>query len=287
MRCFTMAKKKKKKEPSKKKFEHWLEILGLVFIIVSILSIVPQPMGFIGQIGASFAMFLIGTGYQILLLVMLLLGFYLIYKREWPDFFTIRLIGCYIFSIGLIALSHLGYVKENANDILVVFTDTIDNLLANFSNIINGSMLTLKGAGIIGATFSTLFFKLFALEGTYIVTIVLMILGIIFMTGIDFIQIILKPFKKKKKKKLSLEDTGVIVNDSSVLKDALTQIENKEENKIKIHSIDEITHVKEESAKDSNSQLHNANVTSIGPIDPLPEVTIHDNTNYNYKLPSP
>ena len=290
-----MAKKKRKKDTGKKKFEHWNEIIGLVLIIVCVLSIVPEPMGFIGQIGASFAMFLIGTGYQILLLVFLLLGFYLIYKREWPDFFTTRLIGCYILAVGFIVLSHIGYVKAHPNDVLVVFQDTIDNLLANFSNILNGSILTLKGAGIIGAAFGTLFYKLFSVEGTYIVAIVLIVLGIVFITGVDLIAIITKPFKRKKKKKRSLEDTGVIVNDSSVIKDALTQVENKDENKIKIHSIDEITHLKEPSKESqqvaTNQALNNMNVTSVGPIgNPLlvehQEVKINDNTNYNYKLPS-
>ncbi len=278
-----MAKKKKKKETGNKKFEHWNELIGLILIIISILSIVPEPMGFIGQIGASFAMFLIGTGYQILLFILLILGGYLVYKRKWPDFFTNRLIGSYILAIGLIALSHLSYVKANPDNVLIVFQDTLDNLLANFSNIISGSILTLKGAGIVGAAISTLFYKLFSVEGTYIVSTVLMLLGIVFMTGIDLFEILLKPFKSKKKKKHSLEDTGVIVNDSSVIKDALTQVENKDENKIKIHSLDEITHVKEENI----SQLPNMNISSVGvTTNSEKEIKINDNTNYNYKLPS-
>ena len=74
-----MAKRKRKKAKVKNSFEHWNEVIGLILILVSILSIVPEPMGFIGQIGASFAMFLIGTGYQILLLATLVLGCYLLY----------------------------------------------------------------------------------------------------------------------------------------------------------------------------------------------------------------
>ena len=87
-----MAKRKKRKESASKKFEHWTEVIGISLMIVSILSIVPKPMGIIGQLGASFAMFLIGTGYQILLLGCFILGFYLIWKRKWPDFFTNRFI---------------------------------------------------------------------------------------------------------------------------------------------------------------------------------------------------
>lgn len=286
-----MAKKKRRKTVSKKKFEHWNEIIGLILIVVSILSIVPEPLGFIGEIGASFAMFLIGTGYQILLLAVLIIGFYMVYKRELPDFLTTRLIGCYIFVIGIIVLSHINYVKVNESDVLIVFKDTVDNLLSNFSNILSGGILSLKGAGIIGAAFSVLFYKLFAIEGTYIVAIILILLGLILMTGIDLFALILKPFKRKKKKKLSLEDTGVIVNDSSVIKDALIQAESKDENKIKIHSIDEITHLKDDTQKQemNQSQLPNINISSVGHVNnenSVPEVKINDNTNYNYKLPS-
>ena len=288
-----MAKRKKKKESAKRKFEHWTELIGLIMIIVSILSIVPEPLGIIGQIGASFAMFLIGTGYQILLLITLFLGFYAVYKREWPDFFTTRLIGFYVIVIGFIVLSHINYVTTNHGNILIVFQDTVDNLLENFSNSLNGNMITLKGAGIIGASISTLFYKLFDVLGTYIVSIILIVLGIVLTTGINVLEILLKPFKKKKKKKPSLEDTGVVVNDSSVIQDALTQVESKEDNKIKIHSIEEITHLKEEPLKPELDPLSSRNVTSVGPVnpvsvqqEPLPEVKINDNTNYHYKLPS-
>ena len=63
-----MAKRKRRKTHERKQFEHWTEVIGILLMIVSILAIVPTPLGIIGQLGASFAMFLIGTGYQILLL---------------------------------------------------------------------------------------------------------------------------------------------------------------------------------------------------------------------------
>ena len=276
-----MAKRKKKKSSPKKPFEHWNELIGLLLVIVSILSIVPTPLGFVGQIGASFSMFLIGTGYQIFLLFMFILGCYMVYKRELPNFVSGRLIGLYILVIGLMVLAHINYVKGNNGDILLVFKDTIDNLLENFSNSVNGNPITLKGAGIIGATLSACFYKLFDVIGTYIVAAILIAISIVLLTGVDLLGILLKPFKRKKKKRPSLEDTGVIVNDSSVIKDALTQVETKDENKIKIHSIDELTHVKDESKQEEK-------VTTDNDIQPLPqtEVRINDNTNYNYKLPS-
>jgi len=72
-----MAKRKKKKKKEEKKFEHWNEVIGLFLIVLSILSIVPSPLGMIGEAGASFAMFLIGTWYQVLLFFVLILGCYI------------------------------------------------------------------------------------------------------------------------------------------------------------------------------------------------------------------
>ena len=283
-----MAKRKRRKTQERKPFEHWTEVIGVVLMLVSLLSMISPffNMGIVGQVGASFAMFLVGVGYEILLLLCLILGFYLTWKREWPDLLTTRLIGFYILSIGVIVLLHMNYIKAHPNDVMAVFGDTLDNLLSNFSNSLNGGSVnaTIAG-GIIGAFFGVIFYKLFSLVGSCIVAIVLILVGIVFLTGINLIDVLLKPFKRKKKpKKLSLEDTGVIVNDSTIIKEALNEVE-AEENKIKIHSIDELTHPKEEPKKLDNT-LTNMNVTSIGPIEEPREVKINDNTNYNYKLPS-
>ncbi|MDD6224615.1 MAG: DNA translocase FtsK [bacterium] len=276
-----MAKRKKKKDNKKKKFEHWNELIGLGLVIVSILSIVPTPLGIVGEIGASFSMFLIGTWYQAFLLFVFILGCYMVYTRKLPNFLTGRMIGLYALIIGLMVLGHVNYVKANNGDIVVVFKETIDNLLENFSNSLNGNPITLKGAGIIGAAFSAMFYKLFDVLGTYIVSFVLMSISLVLLTGIDLIEIIKKPFKhKKKKKKPSLEDTGVIVNDSSVL----NEVPSQEDNKIKIHSIEELTNIKESEVTETK-KMDTKEIAAVIEKVPEPEVKINDNTNYNYKLP--
>lgn len=274
-----MAKRKKKKDNGTKKFEHWNELIGLALIVISILSIVPTPLGFVGEIGASFSMFLIGTWYQIFLLFIFILGCYMVYKRKLPNFLSGRLVGLYFLAIGLMVLAHINYVKANNGDILIVFKETLDNLLENFTNSVNGNPITLKGAGIFGATLSAVFYKLFDVIGTYIVSFILIAISIVLLTGVDLIEVITRPFKRKKKKKKSLEDTGVIVNDSSVIKEALTQVESKDQNKIKIHSIDELTHQKEENKTEPTKES-----STESPVEPV-EVKINDNTNQNYKLP--
>ena len=280
-----MAKRKRKVQRERKKFDHWTEVMGVVLMVFSLLGMLSPfvNMGPVGQISASFAMFLVGVGYEILLLSGLVLGFYLLWKRDWPDFLNIRFIGIYLIVVCLLVLMHMNYIKIHSSDVMKVFDDTLNNLLTNFSNSLNGTKLTASmGGGIIGAAFGVLFYKLFSTVGTYIVCGVLIALGIVFLTGIDLIGILLKPFKRKKReRKPSLEDTGVIVNDSTVIKEALHEVETKEEeNKIKIHSIEEL-HQKEEV----KAPINDMNISSVGVLEDAKEVKINDNTNYNYKLP--
>lgn len=212
----------------------------------------------------------------------------MVYKRELPDFFSNRMIGLYLLMVGLLVLEHTTYVKTYSKDILMVFQVTVDNLVANFQHIMDDTALTLKGAGVIGALFSVLFYKLFALEGTYIVSILFLLVSIAMLTGFDIVSFITKIFKRpKKKKKPSLEETGVIVNDSSILKeelekeDAMIKEDSSTDGKIRIHSIDELTH-----AKDTTSENPSMMGEAVPENEVQREVQIHDNTNRNYQLPS-
>ena len=80
-----------------------------------------------------------------------------------------------------------------------------------------------------------------------------------------------------------MEDTGVVVNDSSLLseepkeKAEKEEGEPKEDNRIRIHSIDELTHSKETTGENPVEDGENPEEKSSVPI--------HDNTNWNYQLP--
>lgn len=225
-----MAKKKKRKDIKKSKFEFQNEMIGLILLVISILSIPPEPLGFVGRFFASFAMFLVGTSYQVLLIVTLIVGLYILIKRKWPDFFTTKLIGIYTLCIGLLVLSHLTYVLKNDGDVMIVIKETIDNLMINFSNVLKTNQLTLSGAGVIGAIFSILFYQLFAKEGTYIVAGIFIFVGGVLATGFNPIEWIKEKHKERKEEnkeeKLSNTMANVRVNDSY-----RDQIENEEKQK--------------------------------------------------------
>lgn len=260
-----MAKKKKRKETKKTGFDHTEEITGIVLIILAILSIVPKPFGFVGEITASFAMFLIGTGYQILLLAMLILGGYLVWKKEWPNFFTNRLIGLYCVLMGLIVLAHINFVTENQGDSLVVIKETVNNLMSNFNHIMKGTPLTLKGAGIIGAALSIVFTKLFATTGTYIVSSVVIVLGIVLLTGFDLVEWIKSIFAKiprrKKEKRAIVESDDEEEEIEPVVMDEPTE----ERKKYTISSMKELNDL----YKDDLEVLEKTKEISLANMEPI------------------
>lgn len=267
-----MAKKKKRKETKKTGFDHTEEITGIVLIILAILSIVPKPFGFVGEITASFAMFLIGTGYQILLLAMLILGGYLVWKKEWPNFFTNRLIGLYCVLMGLIVLAHINFVTENQGDSLVVIKETVNNLMSNFNHIMKGTPLTLKGAGIIGAALSIVFTKLFATTGTYIVSSVVIVLGIVLLTGFDLVEWIKSIFAKiprrKKEKRAIVESDDEEEEIESVVMDEPTE----ERKKYTISSMKELNDLYKDDLE-VLEKTKEISLADMGPIEKEQETT--------------
>ena len=74
-----MAKRKRKKQ-TKKGFEYKYEVLGIILLVASILGI--GKLGVVGKLISSFALFLVGSVYMILLLTCFIVGAYLLIKRE-------------------------------------------------------------------------------------------------------------------------------------------------------------------------------------------------------------
>ena len=133
-----MAKKKRKKK-TKKGFEYKLEVYGLLLLLAAILGI--GKYGPVGRIISSFALFLVGSIYMVLLVVLFIVGAYLLIKREWPDFFSTKLIGLYVFVIGFLIIMHQDFVLQNDGNMMLIFKATIDQLVSAFNGIMNTGIL--------------------------------------------------------------------------------------------------------------------------------------------------
>jgi len=101
-----MAKKKKRKVTKKESSNYSNELIGILLIIIAVIGIIPNT-GVVGNFVSNFAAFLVGTWYNVLLIAVMVVGIYMIIKREKPDFLTSKLVGVYIFAISILILSHL------------------------------------------------------------------------------------------------------------------------------------------------------------------------------------
>ena len=235
-----MAKKKVKKEESKKNFQYTKELEGLILVLVGIIGV--GNFGIVGKIIKGFSVFLLGNWYIIFLIICLILGLSLILTRKNPNYFTARLIGFYTVLSAILLYSHIGYLENTELKGVEILRTTIDNIMLAVENL---DLLRDTGGGLVGAIFSLIFVTLFDITGTKIVVIVLLLFGLVMIfdvTLIDMFKWIIKLFKRKEKKE-TVKIEGISEDDDNI-------DEEEKEDKIIITSVDELKE-KESTLKES------------------------------------
>ncbi len=236
-----MAKNKRKRTTKKTDSEFTLQLYGVALVIVSILGI--GKYGPVGRLITSFGLFLTGSIYMVFLLALFVVGGYLLIKREWPDFFSTKLLGLYVFTIGLLIIMHREFVYQNNSNVALIFRETINQLVAGFNSIMNTGTLEdwfAVGGGLIGGLFAMLFVKLFSFAGMEIVSWILMGVGICIITGFSLVDFIKekvtnkKEVKEKSTDKALSHDKSVIINNGN---------EEEPSKAVKISNINELTKV--------------------------------------------
>lgn len=233
-----MAKKKKQKDTKKKGSNYQVELKGLGLILVAIIGF--GRFGIVGRLFSAFAVFLVGTWFNVLLAAVFIVGVYMMVKRDKPDFFTTKLMGLYIFAIGLLVFSHLDYVVHNDLKDFEIVKETINNFMASTKTIVN-----VQGGGIIGSIFSLIFVKLFDINGTKIVNWALLICGTIMFTGMsiaDMVKAMIDKSKAAAMRRVKMreeeeEENEVVIHEAA---------EEPEDNRVVVASMDELIGKKEE-----------------------------------------
>ena len=278
-----MAKRKKKKE-TKKGFAHSIELYGVLLVLAAILGI--GRYGPVGNMIASFAIFLVGVLYNPLLVVLLILGAYLIINRSWPNLFTTKMLGIYLLLIGVLVLMHENFILQNDSNAVKVFSETTNQLINSFSDVMKGARPNAIGGGIIGCTFGVLFMMLFSYRGMQIIAWTLIIIGFSLFTGfsiIDFVKDKAKAAKEKfpKRDKSSSDDEEEVSTKKPIItgneeQPVLGEIKD-DDKKIVISSIDELTKAKvhEDTPKEDATEVSEVNVVDEN------KVTV----KHNYVLP--
>ena len=292
-----MAKKKKRKqEETEKGFHLPIEVQGIIFIILAVLGFGPgKPLGLIGRLVRSFATFLFGTWDIIFIIVLLVLGVYIIMKKNYPAFFDKKLIGFYILLIGILVYSHLEYVKLNDGEIALIFKETWNDLMSIINAIMNGNSFKTLGGGIIGCILGIIFKILFDYQGTYFISILIMICGVGLFTGISILDYIRKGVDKgkeiihKEKDKVKEqeeqeteeeiefdEETGEVKEDKKTPKEEVVVDVNE---RVMITSIEELN----ETAKLRQEELERRRIKEEEKAEPV--ISTEENVDAKVKVP--
>lgn len=272
-----MAKKKSRKAKDKKP-SYLIELYGILFILLAILGI--GKYGFAGRVVASFSLFLVGNLYFFLLIVLLISGIFIIVNRKSINFLSSKMIGVYLFVIGLTVLMHQNYVLDNINP-SKIFTETIDYLMLGIEKIMNKSVqtgvfnaaLSNTGGGIFGAIFSSLFYALFDAQGTKVVVPILLVSGFMIFTGLSIKDILDKGKEKAKSLKRTPKEKEEKTKESASLSKEEPKIVDHNDEKIVVHDIKELTKIKDDK-KEKPAQEESSPVNrsyTLPPIDILPE----------------
>lgn len=182
-----MAKKNKKRK-SKKKLKKQLqfELLGLLFIFLSIFSSGASVIsdGFIPSSLENLFKLFLGIWYFLLSIYLLFIGVYLVVKRKFPTFYTKFSVGTLIFFLGMLLFTHI----QTFDRLLVDPSDTsiLKASWDHYIHYIQGDGVTSQlGGGLVGAILFAITYYLFSFAGAKIVAIFSLIIGILFITNLS------------------------------------------------------------------------------------------------------
>ena len=234
-----MMAKKKTSSSSKKKGKIPVEIIGIIYIVLTILGLLRS--GFVGKMVSNFGIFLFGSFYNWGLVFFLIVGGYILLFRAKPKLFSKKLIGFYLFAIAILSMSHVKYVMYDTNIGKVVFEETIANVVAGFNDV-----NYIEGGGMLGAIFSYLFVLAFDVLGSKIVCWALILFGIILVFNVSLASVLKKVVAFLKPKKSDEKE-----------KEAENEEETTEEPKDKrviISSVNDLNHVNLEEKEEEEDE---------------------------------
>ncbi|WP_456275439.1 DNA translocase FtsK [Bacillus sp. AK128] len=188
----------KQKQRQKKKKQEWkdtlkFELIGLTLFALTCIGI--SGLGMVGQVLTSFTRFFLGEWYIILLVGLLSLSIYYIWKRDNPFLFHRRLIGFYFIVLALLLFSHVTLFEDMIKEGVFSEPSVIRNTFEIFMNEFGEQTATHDlGGGMVGAILFALFHVLFAAKGTELIAILFIIIGVILLTGLSLKEVSSKVF---------------------------------------------------------------------------------------------
>ncbi len=177
-----------------KEFTFFYEVLGIICILVSLISI--ARLGIVGFYGMLAFRLLFGDWYFVFLFALGALGVFFLFCHHRFTLKNIRYLGILLILLALITLSHFSMhrfvAKLEGNKLKNTFLLYLDYFK-------NGRSEMMVGGGIIGCCLFYLLYYLLSSVGTIIICVIIIFIGIVFiskLTIVDFIRFIGSWFKK-------------------------------------------------------------------------------------------
>nr|WP_275592014.1 DNA translocase FtsK [Bacillus atrophaeus] len=179
----SVAKKKRKsRKKQAKQLNLKYELNGLLCIAISIIAIL--QLGVVGQTFIYLFRFFAGEWFILCLLTLLTLGVSLFWKKKTPSLLTRRKAGLYCIIASILLLSHVQLFKNLSHKGAIQSASVIRNTWELFLMDVNGNSASPDlGGGMIGALLFAASHFLFASTGSQIMAIVIILMGMILITG--------------------------------------------------------------------------------------------------------
>ncbi|MBM7603263.1 S-DNA-T family DNA segregation ATPase FtsK/SpoIIIE [Metabacillus crassostreae] len=182
-----MTKRKGKQRKQRKPKEDWKRILkfelsGLIILAIALIAI--SKLGFVGTAFVHLFRFFSGEWYMLFLVGIVLFSLYLIWKRQIPPLFSRQMAGIFCITASLLLLSHVTLFKMLSHNGTFVSPSVLSNTLELFWMDVRGEASSVDlGGGMLGAILFAASYYLFAEAGSRIIAVVLIVIGIILITG--------------------------------------------------------------------------------------------------------
>lgn len=179
-----MTQQKKRKQKKALSNQLIYEMIGLAILALMIISF--AQLGFVGQFVYDIFQFFTGDWTIFCFIGLLSFAVYLIWKRTLPNIWSRRLLGCYLLIVAILLFAHSLLLQTLLASGLTEESSIIGYTWQLFWSQTSGTASPALGGGMIGAFGLMIFYWLFAMTGTIIVTIILMIIALILITDLSF-----------------------------------------------------------------------------------------------------
>ncbi|MGJ9458915.1 DNA translocase FtsK [Oceanobacillus sp. CF4.6] len=292
-----MAKKRKRKSVKQTKLLK-LELLGLLFIFLSIFGSGASAIsdGAIPGWLEYFFQFFLGIWYFVASVFLFITGLFLLIKRKYPNYWNRKMVGFYILFAGILLFTHIQTIESllvSAENISIIGTTW-----SNFLAYINGTGTAVQiGGGMLGAVIFTFCYYLFSLAGSKIVAVFSMLIGVIFITELSvgdlfsklFAKIKLMMTKQATKWKDARAEKKQHKDEKQILQEETVVQEDVQQEEPFINDFTDIAY----SAQETNSNMVKAEVNESTKEESVVENEVEQpmpmtaTENYDYVLPSP